>query len=69
MRLGGGELLFGGRLEQILETGNAIFENEIEFAFLIVHEIVEQANDVLVVHFAEELDFHADVVFAVRNLA
>ena len=51
-----------------MKTGDAIFENEIEFSFLIVHEIVEETDDVLVVHFAKKLNFHANVVFPVGNL-
>ena len=68
MRLGSGEFLVGRRLKQILKTGHAIFEDEIEFALFVVDEIVKEANDIRVVHFAQQFDLHAHVVLAVGNL-
>ena len=69
MRLRGGEFLFRCRLEQILETRHAIFEDEIEFSLFLVHQIVEEANHVLMVHFPEEFDLQTHVVLAVGNLS
>ena len=68
MRLGSGEFLVWRRLEQILKTGHAIFEDEIEFSLFFVDEIVKEANDVWVVHFAQQFDLHAHVMLAVGNL-
>ena len=57
VRLRSGKFLLRCRLEQILKTRHAIFEYKIEFALFVVHQIVVEANDVLMIHFSEELDF------------
>lgn len=69
MRLRGGKFLFRCRLEQILKTRHAIFEDEIKFPFFVVHQIVEEANDVLVVHFPEQLDLQSHVMLPIRDLS
>ena len=69
MRLRGGKLLVRRRFEQILETRHAVFEDEIQFALFLIGQIVEEANDVFVVHFAQKFDLQAHIMLAVGNFS